>query len=139
MEQVNTRQGSKKIEDAISDEDYLLSFISGNGGVIPLPVLRAALNIGGVIRPKRTVTSDDIITEDDFTVLIDGTNNTVDLSFPADPNDRQIFVVFCIDSTFTCTVLRNGKNINGAAIDKPLLATESISAQYDAAYGWLIF
>lgn len=86
----------------------------------------------------RTETNDYTIVATDYSVLADATSNTVDISLPASPTQGQIFNVFCINSTFTCTIVRNGNNINGAASDQALLVTESATLQFDATYGWLI-
>lgn len=132
---------------AIAEDEYICGLIDGLvagqpaliNALIPLQVLRERLNIGGVIRPIRTIVSDDIFTEDDYTVIIDASVNTVDLLFPANPNHGQIFNAYCKDSTFACAVSGNGKNINGSASNKALLVTEAIRVQYDDTYGWIIF
>lgn len=90
------------------------------------------------VKSIRTEINDYTIVATDHTVLADALSNTVDISLPATPNQGQIFNIFCTDSTFTCTVLRNGNNINGAASDQALLATESLTVQYDTTYGWVV-
>lgn len=92
----------------------------------------------GNIRALRTETADHAVLATDYTILADASSNTVTITLPSSPTQGQIFNIFCIDSTYTCNVARNGKNINGAASDQPLLATESITVQYDSTYGWAI-
>ena len=136
----------QEIASAVAESEYICGLVDGIvagqpaliNALISPQLLRERLNLGGIIRSKRTIISDDVIVATDYSILVDATNNTVTLLFPANPNDGQIFNIFCINSTFTCTVSGNGKNMNGSANDKTLLATESITAQYDIDYGWLI-
>lgn len=144
---IDTTWGVQEVATAIAEAEYICGLINGLvagqpalvNALIPLQVLRERLNIGGVIKPIRTIVSDDIFTENDYTVIIDASVNTVDLLFPANPNHGQIFNAYCKDSTFACSVSGNGKNINGSASSKALLVTEAITAQYDEDYGWIIF
>jgi len=93
---------------------------------------------GGNIRALRTETSDHTVIASDYTILADATSNTVDITLPASPVQGQIFNIKCIDSTFTCTVDRNGKNIDGAASDINLVATDTVVLQFDSSYGWAV-
>ena len=115
--------------------------IRQNNGVIEVKNAGSswiALFGGEEIRAIKTVTSDYIITEDDYTILADATSNTVVITLPSSPNQGQIFNVFCINATFTCTVARNGNNINGAASDQNLLINEAVTLQFDSVFGWAI-
>ena len=144
MTLINTTWGVQIVETAIEESEYICGLVDGLiagqpaliNALIPLQVLRDRLNLGGVVKSIRTETSDYTIVSTDYKVLADASNNTVDILLPADPNHGQIFEVYCIDSTFTCTVKRNGKNINGSASDKVLTITESVTLQYDETYGW---
>ena len=93
---------------------------------------------GSQIKAIRTETNDHLIVASDYTIFADASSNTVNVSLPATPNQGQIFRVFCTDSTFTCTVLRNGNSINGVAADQTLLATEALTVQFDTTYKWAI-
>ena len=84
----------------------------------------------------RTETSDYTITSSDWTILADATSNTVTITLPASPNQGQVFNIKCIDSTNTCTIARNGNNIDGTANDINIVATDSVTMQFDTAYGW---
>jgi len=88
------------------------------------------------VKPLRTETNDYTIVATDHTVFADATSNTVTISLPASPTQGQIFNIKCIDATFTCTVGRNGNNIDGAASDVTLALNAAASLQYDSTYGW---
>lgn len=129
------------VTDDTKEIDFLASGITpGNIRTIIMPDRDVDLEYvtGAQIRALRTETNDYTIVATDHTILADATSNTVDISLPASPNQGQIFNVFCTDSTFTCTVARNGNNINGVASDQTLLATESVTFQFDSTYGWII-
>lgn len=90
------------------------------------------------VKAIRTITSDDTFVNTDYTILIDASANTVDALLPASPTQGQVFVAFCIDATFACTIARNGNNINGAATDRTLAQLQSETYQFDNTYGWVI-
>lgn len=95
--------------------------------------------ISGIdIDTTRTETSDYAIDDSDNTIFADATSNTVTITLPASVIQGQTFTVKCINATFTCTVARNGNNIDGAASDKTLVLNESFTFQYDASSGWWI-
>lgn len=133
MKRVLVTSFGDDVSDYGSLNDCYVTLNSGKRALITLNV-----SSGGEIRASRIITSDDIFTNADYAILIDASLNTVDLSFPADPNHGQIFNAYCIDSTFAAAVLGNGNNINGSASSKALLATESITAQFDSTYDWFI-
>lgn len=84
----------------------------------------------------RTETSDYLVVLSDYTIFADATSNTVTITLPASPNQGQVFNIKCINNTFTCTVARNGNNIDGSASDKVLVLNESLTFQYDSSFGW---
>lgn len=90
------------------------------------------------VRTLATKTTNYTMVNTDRIILADATSNTVTIALPTSPTQGKTCDVFCTNSTFTCTVARNGKNINGAAADQPLLATESVTLVYDTTYGWAI-
>lgn len=114
----------------IKDNGYI-----GLGTSTPLATLDVR---GGNIRSLSTKIADYTITSDDYTILADATNNTVTITLPLSPNQGQVFNIKCIDSTNTCTVTRNGNNIDGAANDISLVATDNVPLQFDSVYGWSI-
>lgn len=87
-------------------------------------------------RAIRTETANYTIVETDRTVLADATSNTVAISLPAIPNQGQTFNIKCINATFTCTIARNGNNIENAASDITLALKDSWTLQFDSTYGW---
>jgi hypothetical protein len=86
----------------------------------------------------RTETADYEMVAGDVTVLVDTTSGAVTLTLPATPSQAQTAIVKCIDATNTCTVARNGNNIDGAASDQTLTLNESLTLQYDSTFGWAI-
>ncbi len=129
------------VTDDSKEIDFLASGISpGNIRTMIMPDRDVDLGnvTGGGTKSIRTETADYTVILTDYTILADATSNTVDITLPASPGQGQIYNIFCIDSTFTCTVLRNGNNINGAASDQALLATESLTVQFDSTYGWVV-
>ena len=115
--------------------------IAGN---LALPSLLSALDTLGLINDTTTSTgittktADYPITEDDYTILADATSGTVTITLPASPNQGQIFNIKCINATFTCTIARNGNNIDGSASDLTLALNEAKTLQYDSSFGWAI-
>ncbi len=91
-----------------------------------------------VSTPIYIKTEDYSLVSTDSTILADATSNTVTITLPSSPIHEQVFTIFCINSTFTCTVGRNGNNINGIASDLTLLSTESVTLQFHSLYGWVI-
>ncbi len=92
---------------------------------------------GGNIRSITTKTANYTILESDYTILADASSNTVTLTLPASPNTGQVFNIKAIDSTYLITVAGNGKNIDGSS-SITITADDSITIQYDSAYGWAI-
>jgi hypothetical protein len=86
----------------------------------------------------KTKTADYQLVTSDRTILVDTSSNAVTITLPASPSKGEIYTVKCIDATNTCTVARNGNNIDGAAADITLLVTESATFQFDSTYGWAI-
>ena len=90
------------------------------------------------IRALVKTESDYLIDADDYIVLADAENNTVEVSLPASPNQGQMFIIKCIDATETCTISGNGNNIDGSARDLTLVVNSSYTLVYDASFGWAI-
>jgi hypothetical protein len=86
----------------------------------------------------RTEIADYEVVAGDNTVLVDTNSEAVTITLPAIPTQARTIVVKCIDATNTCTVARNGNNIDGAASDQTLLLNESLTLQYDSIFGWAI-
>jgi hypothetical protein len=93
--------------------------------------------LGGHILNVRTVNDSTytIITAD-WMVWADASANDVTVKLPASPEQGREVEVKCIDNTNTCTVGRNGNNIDGVASDLTLVLNESLAFVYDTAYGW---
>jgi hypothetical protein len=92
----------------------------------------------GIIKNIQTKTSDYTLIKSDYVIIADGTSNTVTITLPVSPNTGQLFTIKCKDSTNTVTVDRNGKTIDGDAIDIILIKNEVITAMYDGAEWWLV-
>lgn len=90
------------------------------------------------IRAITTKINDYIVTTNDATILADASSNTVTITLPAIPVQGQVFNIKCINDANTCTVARNGNNLDGSTNDRDLLLTESITVQFDSIYGWAI-
>lgn len=117
-----------------SGDDLVTTGKIGINKQVPLASLDV---VGGNVRSIVAKAADYTITSDDYTIIADGTSNTVTLSLPASPNEGQIFNIKCKDSTFTVTIDRNGKNIDGDASDFEIVEDESVTLQYDGTE-WLI-
>lgn len=123
---------------AIGDADIILAIIAGINAPITFQNFRTVLNGYGVIKPIRIETADYPIVETDYTILLDASSDDVSGVLPEFPNQGQIFNIICVDSTFACIVEGNGHAINGVIGDRNLLATESLTIQFDSTYGWII-
>jgi hypothetical protein len=93
--------------------------------------------LGGHIVSIRTVNDGtyNVITAD-WLVWVDTSANDVTVNLPASPEQGREVEVKCIDATNTCTIGRNGKNIDGVASDITLVLNESYVLVYDETYGW---
>lgn len=91
---------------------------------------------GPVVNAIATKINDYTLLSTDYTILVDASSNTVDITLPAAPISGQGFIIKAIDSSFTVTVDRNGKLIDNAASDLTLTATNSVMLQYSSTYGW---
>jgi hypothetical protein len=93
--------------------------------------------LGGHVVNVRTVNDStyNVITAD-WLVWVDASANAVTVNLPASPEQGREVEVKCIDNTNTCTIGRNGNNIDGVASDLTLVLNESYVLVYDEAYGW---
>lgn len=92
----------------------------------------------GLVRNIETKDDDYELTHSDYTILADGSSNTVAISLPTSPTDGQVFCIKSIDATFACTIDRNGKLIDGAANNLNLALNVSRTLQYSLSHGWVI-
>jgi hypothetical protein len=93
---------------------------------------------GGSIRGILLVTGDYTVTSNDYTIVANAGSNTVTLTLPAVPTNGQVFNIKSIDSTFACTVARNGNNIDDAATDRNLVKNQAETYQFLTGFGWII-
>lgn len=140
--QVNLTESALEFTNTIDISTLISTVNIGIGGTTnPSETLDVSGNTifnGGNIRDIRTEASDYIIALSDYTILADATSNTVDITLPTSPNQGQMYYIKCINATFTCTVIRNGNNIDGSASNKTLILNESITIQFDSTFGWAI-
>lgn len=116
----------------VIDEYYREDFVNEIEGEKP------TLTASDISYNNITKTADYLLINIDYTILADATSNTVTITLPASPTQGQTFIVKCINATYTCTIARNGKNIDGSASDITLGLNESITLQYDSSFGWVI-
>ena len=100
---------------------------------------------GTVFRPFfsadiTTKTSDYTATIYDYTILADGTSNTVTITLPTAVGiTGRIYNIKCIDDTSVCDVDPNGtEEIDGVSTNFDLINGESITIQSDGANWWII-
>jgi len=88
-------------------------------------------SVGSLVTGTRTISSDDSLNSDDFTVRLDASGGNVTLELPASPSTGRLVSVKVADTgggANTASVDGNGNNIDGS----PSLSS---TAQYD---GWLL-
>lgn len=119
---------------ATLNTDSYLQFDSSNLEIFS----SGAVNLnGGIIKKIRTITSDDTLTANDHTIVIDASSNTVDAKLPPSPDGGQVLLIKVKDDTNTVTLDGNGKNIDDVATETMSLH-EIIRVQYDDIDTWWI-
>jgi hypothetical protein len=93
---------------------------------------------GGVNRSISLKTNDYTIVSNDYTILADCSSNDITISLPLNPVNEMYFNIKSIASAFDTTIDRNGKNIDGAALDIDLVVNQSMTLHYHTTYGWVI-
>ena len=83
-----------------------------------------------------TKTSDYLLTADDNTIMAKANSEAVTITLPASPAQDKWYIIKCIDATNTCTIARNGNNIEGVASDVNLSVLDSWTMQFDSTFGW---
>lgn len=83
-------------------------------------------------------TEDYEATSSDNTILAEAATESVTISLDPDPSDGQKVTIKCIDSTFACIIARNGKLIDGSAINLNLALNVSRTLEYATDHGWVI-
>lgn len=98
------------------------------------------IKIGEANKPISTKTADYTLTINDYTILLDGTSNTVTATLPtAVGNTGRIYFIKCIDDTFTTDIATNGaEEIDGDNANIELINMETIALQSDGANWWII-
>lgn len=88
--------------------------------------------------PIATKTNDYTITTSDYTILLDGSSNTVTATLPTAVGIAgRIFNIKCIDDTFTCTAQGNGSETIDDDASVTLIKRETITVQSDGS-NWVI-
>lgn len=87
-----------------------------------------------------TKTNDYTLDSDDYTILLDGTSNTVTASLPTAAGiEGKIFNLKCTDDTFQCDVDPDGtEEIDGDSANFILSKDEVITIQSDGTNWWII-
>ncbi len=114
------------------DGTELLYAVQGGQDV---KVLASKLNHSIAIR---TEASDYTIAETDYTILLDGTSNTVTATLPTAVGIKgKIYNIKCIDDTNACDVATT-EEIDGDGANFGLLKDESITIQSDNEKWWIL-
>jgi len=127
------RVNNSTIITEILDEDTFTS--DSDEGLATQQSIKAFTESGRVQNIVSKI-ADYTVTNTDYTVLADGTSDTVVISLPSTPLQGQIFNVSCINITNACSIGRNGKNIDGGTSDISLALDQNVQLQYDTTYGW---
>jgi len=86
----------------------------------------------------KVVTEDYQITNDDGTVIIDASNNTVTATLPAIPTEGKTWNIKCKDATFTSVIGLNGKNLDLESGDAEIFELENFQIQADNTGNYIL-
>lgn len=102
--------------------------------------LHSTLEIGGSLGLSiKTVSVDYTLTKDDFTLLADGSSNSVTLTLPlAKDVVRRIYVIKAIDVSNTVTITTSGENIDHSSNYVFSIQDEVVKLQSDGTQWWII-
>ncbi len=84
-----------------------------------------------------TKTNDYTLTDNDRTIIADGSINSVTIYLPLAPVTGIVYNIKCKDSTHLVTINGNGKTIDSSNTIN-LIKHETISVQYDGTEWWII-
>ncbi len=134
---------SFRFEDVLSDRSGILATLKtvlGRVAIIRRPnksdvsiFYSSGTEFDGAVAIKA---EDYLLVDADDTIFVDASSNPVTITLPANPAHGEIYVIKCINATFTCLVARNGKKIDDAALNKVLVLNESLMFQYETSFGW---
>lgn len=93
-----------------------------------------------LVKGIRTVTTNTNVSNlTDYTILADGTSNTVTVTLPsASTNEGQIFVIKAVNITNAVTVATSAGNIDGSSTFPFTLTNQSITVQSDGLNYYII-
>jgi len=77
-----------------------------------------------------TKTADYTLVKTDYSITVDASSNTVDITFPSSPDAGRVYNISCTDSTFAVTLDFNGNTLYGDSTET-LYAGENITVQYN--------
>lgn len=135
---VENSQGSKWLPGTYGGTYYPSGWYLWSGSAWESDKNAIAKALNNQNKAIKIVTNNYLITDADFTILADGSANTVTSTLPPTPIHGDIYNVKAIDTTFACDVSGNGLNIDGSPSNVALLLTDSLTFQYDSTYGWAI-
>lgn len=87
--------------------------------------------VQGVIKAVATKTNNYQVLATDYSLVGDGTSNTVTFTMPSSPAAGQIWNFACLNSTFQVDVDFNGKNFYDSSGNELLFKGENLKIQYD--------
>ena len=141
-----SRQINIAEEDTTDNSELLLSAISAsktdlsniNSGLDDLETLVHALPNKKDYCPKRVriITSSTEVMENDLIIILDASAGNVTATLPATPAEGDIHYFKCKDATFLPTLGRNGKNIDGLALDVIMALGGKSQLLYDGIDSW---
>ena len=81
--------------------------------------------------PSLGITSDYTILDQDYTILIDASSNTVTITLPSSPLTGKVYNIACLNSDNTVEIDFNGKLLYTSSDNERLYVNENLSLQYN--------
>jgi len=122
----------RNVTNILLEGDFSAKSLEAKGDFTALGVIKSTGDIKAIAIKSAAYT----LTENDRTIIIDGSSAAVTITLPAAPNTGQVYNLKSKDSTSTVTIARNAKNIEGAASDLTLATLGKVTLQYDGVDSW---
>ena len=94
--------------------------------------------ITGLVWAIAAKTSDYTLTENDITILLDGSSNSVTAILPATTAKGRVFFIKSINTTNKTDINPNGNSIDDDSNNFNLSKDEVITVQFDGSNWWII-